>query len=67
MGLPANAPYDIEAAPATAVGPATDSVDALIAQAVKSRPDLASAEAQYRQAVGNVRAARGDLFPSHCR
>lgn len=64
MGLPANAPYDIEAAPATAVGPATDSVDALIAEAVKSRPDLASAQAQYRQAIGNVRAARGNLFPS---
>ena len=50
--------------PATDVGPATDSVDALIAQAVRSRPDLASAQAQYRQAVGNVRAARGNLFPS---
>ena len=64
MGLPANAPYDIDAAPATAVGPATDSVDALIAQAVKSRPDLAAAQAQYRQAIGNVRATRGNLFPS---
>jgi len=64
MGLPANVPYDIEATPATAVGPATDSVEALIAQAVKSRPDLASAQAAYRQAVGNVRAARGNLFPS---
>jgi outer membrane protein len=64
MGLPANVPYDIEATPVTAVGPATDSVEALIEQAVKSRPDLASAEAQYRQAVGNVRAARGNLFPS---
>jgi outer membrane protein len=64
MGLSANAPYDIEAVPATAVGPATDSVDAVIEQAVKSRPDLASAQAQYRQAVGNVRAARGNLFPS---
>jgi len=64
MGLPANAPYDIEAMPATAVGPATDSVDLLIAQAVKSRPDLAAAEAQYREAIGNVRAARGNLFPS---
>ncbi|MEO6210283.1 MAG: TolC family protein [Gemmatimonadaceae bacterium] len=64
MGLPANAPYDIEAAPATNVGPATDSVDALIAQAVERRPDLASAQAEYRQAIGNVRAARGHLFPS---
>lgn len=64
MGLPANSPYDIEAAPATNVGPATDSVDALIARAVSSRPDLASAQAQYRQALGNVRAARGNLFPS---
>ena len=64
MGLPANVPYDIDAAPATAVGPATDSVDALIAAAVKSRPDLASAQAQYRQAVANVRATRGNLFPS---
>lgn len=64
MGLSANSPYDIQAAPATNVGPATDSVDALIARAVSSRPDLASAQAQYRQAVGNVRAARGNLFPS---
>lgn len=64
MGLPANAPYDIEAAPATNVGPATDSVDALIAQAVNSRPDLAAAQAEYRRAIGNVRAVRGNLFPS---
>jgi outer membrane protein len=64
MGLPANVPYDIEAAPATAVGPATDSVDVLIAQAVKSRPDLSSAEAQYRAALGNIRSVRGNLFPS---
>jgi outer membrane protein len=64
MGISPNAPYDVEAAPATAVGPATDSVEALIEQAVKSRPDLASAQAQYRQAIGNVRAARGNLFPS---
>ena len=64
MGLPANAPYDIEAAPATNGGPATDSVDALIAQAVQSRPDLASAQAEYRAAISNVRAARGGLFPS---
>jgi len=64
MGLPANVPYDIDAAPATSVGPATDSVDALIATAVKSRPDLASAQAQYRQAIADVRAARGNLFPS---
>lgn len=64
MGLPANAPYDIDAAPATNVGPATDSVDVLIAKAVASRPDLASAQAQYRQAIGNVRSARGNLFPS---
>jgi outer membrane protein len=64
MGLPANSPYDIDAPPATNVGPATDSVDALIARAVSSRPDLASAQAQYREAVGNVRAARGNLFPS---
>ena len=64
MGLPANVPYDIDAAPATAVGPATDSVDALIAMAVNSRPDLASAQAQYRQAIADVRAVRGDLFPS---
>ena len=39
-------------------------MDVLIAQAVESRPDLAAAEAQYRQALGNVRAARGNLFPS---
>lgn len=64
MGLPANVPYDIDAAPATSVGPATDSVDALIAMAVNSRPDLASAQAQYRQAIADVRAVRGDLFPS---
>jgi len=64
MGLPANVPYDIDAAPVTSVGPATDSVDALIATAVKSRPDLASAQAQYRQAVADVRSVRGNLFPS---
>ena len=64
MGLPANVPYDINAAPATAVGPATDSVDALIATAVSSRPDLASAQAQYRQSVADIRSVRANLFPS---
>jgi outer membrane protein len=64
MGLPANVPYDIEAAPATAIGAATDSVNTLIEQALRSRPDLASAEADFRAARADVRTARSALLPS---
>ncbi len=64
MGLPANIPYDIDAAPITQVGAATDSVTVLIEQSLRSRPDLASAEADFRAARADIRTARGALLPS---
>ncbi len=65
MGLPANVPYDIEALPDTL--PAlnlADSVDTLIDQAVRGRPDLAASWAQARAARARARAAWAAGLPS---
>jgi outer membrane protein len=65
MGLPANAPYDIVALPDTLPAQSlTDSVDTLIDQAVRLRPDLSAAWAQARAAKGRVRSAQGAGLPS---
>src|SRR5207245_1385207 len=65
MGLPANLPYDIELPPDTipALG-ITDSLDALIARAVRERPDLLAARATAQGAQARVTAARGQALPS---
>ncbi len=66
MGLPANVPYDV-AAPSTdsvKVQEVATSVDTLIAQAVRGRPDLAAAEAQARGAGDAVRQVRSDGLPA---
>lgn len=65
MGLPANIPYDL-AAPAmpNTVPQLADSVDVLIADALRARPDLAAAEASYRQARADVRVAKAARLPS---
>lgn len=65
MGLPANIPYDL-VPPATpnTVPQLSDSVDVLIAEAMRARPDLAAAQALYRQAQADVRVARATRLPS---
>ncbi|HUO51461.1 MAG TPA: TolC family protein [Gemmatimonadaceae bacterium] len=64
MGLPANLPYDIAAFPPLQVGVVTDSVDTLIARAVRARPDLAASEADAQAAAARVTQARGAYLPS---
>ncbi len=65
MGLPANVSYDVvpPAAPVE-VRDVAESVDSLIAAAVSSRPDLAAAAAQARQAAAAVRRTRGASLPT---
>ena len=64
MGLPANIPYDIDVPPP---GPLplgiTDSLDALIEQASRARPDLLAVQAQVRAAQARMTAARGAALP----
>jgi outer membrane protein TolC len=65
MGLPANAPYDVVALPDTLPAMSlADSVDALIDQAVRVRPDLAASWAQARASRARVRAAGAAGLPS---
>jgi outer membrane protein len=66
MGLPANAPYDIVAPPADSTVPLgiSDSVDTLIARAVRERPDLAAAQADARGSRARVSVARSQALPS---
>jgi outer membrane protein TolC len=65
MGLPATLPYEI--APSTegvTVGVVADSVQALVATAVRLRPDLASATALEREAAARVGELRAQRLPS---
>lgn len=64
-GLPANVPYDISP-PDTAfpVESVVDSVDAIIAQALEARPDLAAQEAALRQAHARVKQVRAARLPA---
>ena len=65
LGLPANVPYDIDSAAAELpVAAIADSVDALIAAAVRERPDLAAARAEAAAAQSRVGQARADLLPA---
>ncbi|MGD8322019.1 MAG: TolC family protein, partial [Gemmatimonadota bacterium] len=65
MGLPANTPFDVaDPPPETPVGSVSESVDSLIAQAVRNRPDLAAAQARALQAVASARATRSQGLPS---
>lgn len=65
LGLPANLPYDIDSTagqvPVTALA---DSVDALIAGAVRVRPDLAAARAEFEASRSEVSIARASRLPS---
>jgi outer membrane protein len=65
MGVPANTPFEVAAPPETTpVGEVSESVDSLIAEAVRSRPDLGAAEARAREAFASARATRAQGLPS---
>jgi outer membrane protein TolC len=65
LGLPANLPFDL--APLTGpipVGTMSQSVDSVINEALRNRPDLAAARAQAAAAAAQVRVARSAALPS---
>ncbi|MGE5231157.1 MAG: TolC family protein [Deltaproteobacteria bacterium] len=65
LGVPANLPYDVDSVTAPVpVGAIADSVDALIARAVRDRPELAAARADAAAARARVRQLRGSRLPS---
>jgi len=65
MGLPANLPYEVDSlAGLQPVAPLADSVDALIEQAVRDRPDLAAIQAEVRQSEARITEAHGARLPS---
>lgn len=65
IGYPANTTVDIAEVPASdSVQFVAESVDSLIARAVRSRPELAQARAQAAAAAADVRAARSASYPS---
>lgn len=64
-GLAANARFDVAVdTGAVAVGDITESVDSIIEQAVRDRPDVAAARAVARQSQQLVRSARSVDLPS---
>ena len=64
-GFPANLEYDVDTTVVERdVTVLTDSVDALIAAAIASRPDLAAAQASYQEARARVSVARSQRLPS---
>jgi TolC family type I secretion outer membrane protein len=65
LGLPANLPFDLEPVAGTLpVRPLAQSVDSVINDALRNRPDLASARAQAASAAQQVRIARAAELPS---
>ncbi len=65
LGLPANLPYDLDSTAAEVpVAQVADSVDQLIATAVRDRPDLSAARADAEAAQSRVTQARSDLLPA---
>ena len=65
LGLPANIPYDIDSTAAQVpVAVLADRVDTLIARAVKLRPDLAAARAEYEASRAQISVARANRLPS---
>jgi outer membrane protein len=64
-GYPATAEFDIDSlASAGPIGEIVDSVDALIAVAKASRPDLAAAAATWQASRADARAAYGRRLPA---
>jgi outer membrane protein TolC len=65
LGLPANLPFDLQPMPATIpVGMITQSVDSVINDALRNRPDLAAARAEAAAAGAQVRVARSNELPA---
>ena len=65
LGLPANLPFELEPlAGALPVRALTQSVDSVINDALRNRPDLAAARAQAAAAESQVRVARAAELPS---
>src|SRR6202011_5512678 len=65
LGLPANLPFELEpAAGAIPVKALGQSVDSVINDALRNRPDLAAARAQAAAAASQVRVARSAQLPS---
>ena len=65
MGLPANTPFDVPDVSATdSTYFVTESVDSLIAMAVRSRPELATARAEAAAAQSQIRVARSAYLPA---
>lgn len=65
LGLPANVPYDVDStAGQVDVHALADSVDKLIAAALRGRPDLSAARAAALAEAATVRDARGARLPS---
>jgi outer membrane protein len=65
LGLPANLPYDVDSTAAgRPVAPLADSVNALIASALRGRPDLAAARSQAEAARAVIGETRASLLPS---
>jgi outer membrane protein TolC len=65
MGVPANTAFDIPEVPATdSVHFVAESVDSLIALAVRTRPELATARAQSAAAASAIRVARSAGLPA---
>ena len=65
LGLPANLPFDLQpVAGAMPVRPIAQSVDSVINDALRNRPDLAAARAQAASAASQVRVARAAELPS---
>ena len=65
LGLPANLPFELEPLPtAIPVGMITQSVDSVINEALRNRPDLAAARAQAASAAAQVRVARSAELPA---
>jgi outer membrane protein TolC len=64
-GFPANLEYDVDTTIVERdLSVVTDSVDAIIAQAVRERPDLAAAQAEYEQARARISVTRSQRLPS---
>jgi outer membrane protein len=65
LGIPANLPYDVDSlVDQTPVSALADSVDALIQGAVRTRPDLAAARAEFESSRSLISAARANRLPS---
>jgi outer membrane protein TolC len=65
MGLPANSPFEVPDFPAAdSAHFIVESVDTLIAVAVRNRPELAAARAQASAANSQIRVARSGYLPT---